>query len=164
MKTNAKNIETKVTSEKSILDAKNATIEKRKEQIKNSQNSIFDNVDFMNLEKKVSSIKVKESITKEAQKMYKFELSKLDAKQQKRERTKLRNKRNKFANNVILHFQKKNESELRKEIDLFKEFYKANYILNDYSLISLSSNNRDEDTKILLNSFLDIVKLIMTIK
>lgn len=154
----------KLTSEKEIAQNKENVIAKRKKEIKGEKNSLFENIDFMNLEKKVSTLKVKETISKDVQKMYKFEKESLDAKQQKRLRTKMRNQRNKFANNVILHFQKKNEVELKKEVNSFTNFYKENYILNDFSLLSISSNNRDKDTETLLNSFLEIVKLVMTIK
>ena len=42
----------------------------------------------------------------------------------------------------------------------FVSFYKENYILNDFSLLSISSNNRDKDTEILLNSMLEVIKLV----
>lgn len=150
-----------LTSEKEIANNKKNVIAKRKEEIKNSKNSIFENNDFLSLEKKVSSLKVKEKVSSnERKKMYKFENSNLTKEETKKLRQKMRTIRNRFANNVILHFQQKNEELLKKEVKEFKEFYLKNYILNDYSLISISFNNRDKETINLLNPFLEIVKLL----
>jgi hypothetical protein len=150
----------KVTSEKEIAQKKINVIEKRKNQIKNSENSIFENTDFLNLEKKVSALKVKEKISIDRQKMYKFESTISDLKELKKQRSKMRNIRNRYANNIILQFQKKNEIELKKEVKEFKDFYLKNYVLNDFSLLSISSNNRDKETELILNSMLEIIKLI----
>lgn len=75
-------------------------------------------------------------------------------------RTKLRNKRNAFSNNIILYKNQSNIELLQKEVKEFISFYLETYVLNDYSLISLSSNNRDKDSEILLKSMLEIVKLM----
>jgi hypothetical protein len=151
---------TKVTSEKEIAQNKINVIDLRKNQIKNSENSIFENTDFLNLEKKISALKVKEKISIDRQKMYKFESTINDLKELKKQRSKMRNIRNRYANNIILQFQKKNEIELKKEVKEFKDFYLQNYVLNDYSLLSISSNNRDKETELILNSMLEIIKLI----
>lgn len=159
MTTTTKNLGNKITSEKEIKNKKEEVIKKRKEEIKNSENSIFENSDFLSLEKKIFQLKVKEKTNNERKLMYKFEKTNLSKEETKKLRSKMRNIRNKFANNVILYFQKKEEINLKKEVNLFKEFYLKNYILNDYSLISISSNNRDKDTTEILTNFLEIVKL-----
>jgi hypothetical protein len=75
-------------------------------------------------------------------------------------RTKIRNKRNAFANNIILYKNNKDIENLKKEVKSFIKFYLETYVLNDYSLKSISSNNRDKETTFLLSSMLDIIKLI----
>ena len=76
----------------------------------------------------------------------------------KRQRQILRHKRNIFINNIILFHSTKNETELKKEINLFDKFYKENYLLNDYSINSIMKSNSDNDTKIKVKIFLEIVK------
>lgn len=49
-------------------------------------------------------------------------------------------------------------NELKNEINLFNEFYKETYLLNDYSLNSICQNNSDNETKIKTKLFLQIVK------
>lgn len=151
---------TKVISEKVIAQNKKEAINKSIEKVKNSENSIFANTDFLNLENKISKLKVKEKISIDRQKMYKFESTIKDLKELKKQRSKMRNIRNRYANNIILQFQKKNEIELKKEVKEFEEFYLKNYVLNDYSLLSISSNNRDKETELLLNSMLEIIKFL----
>jgi hypothetical protein len=75
-------------------------------------------------------------------------------------RTKVRNKRNSFANNIILYKNNSDIENLKKEVKSFISFYLETYVLNDYSLKSISSNNRDKETTFLLSSMLDIIKLI----
>lgn len=149
--------------EKKVLDLTNpqnkkAFIDAQKNAIKNETKIDLKAIDFNNLKNKikVSNIKVKETIEKT--KMYKFESTIVDLKELKKLRSKMRNKRNAFANNIILNFQKENVENLIKEVNNFDKFYKENYILNDYSLISISSNNRDKETEILLTSMLNIIK------
>ena len=151
---------TNVTTTSKLNDAKNVVIEKRKNQIKNSTSNIFENVDFMNLENKISKLNVKEKISFDKQKMYKYPIECTTSEQQKKFRTKMRNQIKRFSNNIILSYQKKNEIELKKEVKSFNDFYKENYILNDYSIISISSNNRDKETLLLIEPMLEIVKLL----
>ena len=51
--------------------------------------------------------------------------------------------------------------EVKRFVDEFEEFYKKEYILNDYSLLSISSNNRDKDTEEKLNLMLNIIKIVL---
>ena len=160
METNAKKVVDN-KSQKGIDNNKKNAIENAKEKIKNST-SIFENADVINIEKIASKIKVSEKSEKAL--MYKFERTTTTTKEQKKLRQKIRNKRNYFADNIVLQFQKKNESELKKFVSQFDDFYKKEYILNDYSLLSLSSNNRDKDTEEKLNAMLQIIALVKSNK
>ena len=151
----------KNVSEKEIAQNKKNLIEQRKNEVKNAKNSIFENADFSNLENTISKIKVKESIN-DKKLMYKFEKENLSQKEAKRKRQQLRNKRNRYANNIILYFQQKKETELKKEVSEFKKFYLENYILNDFSILSISSNNRDKETTEILESMLKIIAFVKT--
>jgi len=151
----------KNVSEKEIAQNKKNLIEQRKNEVKNSKNSIFENADFSNLENAISKIKVKESVN-DKKLMYKFEKENFSQKETKRKRQQLRNKRNRYANNIILYFQQKKETELKKEISEFEKFYLENYILNDFSILSISSNNRDKETTEILESMLKIISFVKT--
>ena len=148
------------TTTKDLDNAKQNLIAQRKESLKNSEKSIFENVDFMNLEKQVLKVKVSEKLTNERKLMYKFERTIKDKAKEKQLRTKIRKQRNAFANNIILCFQKKNEIDLKKYVSEFEKFYLETYILNDFSLQSISFNNRDKDVEILLTSMLQIISFI----
>ena len=76
----------------------------------------------------------------------------------KKKRQILRKQRNKFVDNVLFFKSQKNNVELKKEIESFNKFYKETYILNDYSLNSICQNNSDNETKIKVKMFLQIVK------
>lgn len=158
MKTNV------TTSENQIKEQKNALIEKRKEEIKNPKLSNknlleldLNNLDLSNIKGLIKeNVKTKEISTKFQ--MYKFERTDLSTKEQKKKRTQIRNKRNKLTDNILYFFSNDKKEELKKEINLFNQFYKETYILNDLSLISICQSNADEDTKIKLNFMLKIVK------
>lgn len=59
-------------------------------------------------------------------------------------RSKLRKIAENFAKTIIAE---KNESKLKDLITDFKEFYTAFYLVNDFSVNSICSNNTDEQTK-----------------
>lgn len=161
MKANFNNGQKKVTSEKEIAEKKQNVIEQRKSEIKNASDSLFESTDFLNLENQISKMKVSEKqVGKGRDLMYKFERQNLSSKEVKRERSKIRKKRDAFADNIILFAKKKDEVQLKKEILDFKKWYVDTYILNDFSLISLSSNNRDKDTEDKLNLMLNIIKVV----
>lgn len=83
--------------------------------------------------------------------MYKIEVD-------KKLRKKLRNQRDKFKSNIIYYFNNKNKKDLKEEIKSFNKFYKETYSLNDYSLLSVASNNSDKQTKVELLIMLKIIK------
>ena len=59
-------------------------------------------------------------------------------------RSKLRKIAENFAKTIIAE---KNEEKLKSLIENFNEFYKSFYLINDYSLNSICSNNTDEQIK-----------------
>lgn len=60
----------------------------------------------------------------------------------------LRSKLRKIAENFAKTINnEKNKENLKSLIKNFEEFYKSFYILNDYSVNSICSNNTDEQTK-----------------
>jgi hypothetical protein len=157
----------KKLSQKELLDSKNADLQKA---LNLSQKKLLDTLNTFDFK----DIKVKEkksSDKKSRNDMYHYQFlfnkyKNLDyskftdadfKKNDKSLRTKLRHKRNSFANNIILYAQNKDLVNLQKEIKDFNSFYKETYVLNDYSLKSISDTNSDSDTKILLNMMLDII-------
>lgn len=141
-----------------------------------SDDKIIDILNSKSLIDSLDKVKVKESKIKNTnsnkddfykydflfKKYFSLDYSKIDkndfSKYGKKIRTKVRNQRNIFANNVIHYAKNKNLIELKNEIKNFNIFYKETYLLNDYSLKSISNNNSDDDTKKLLITFLEIVK------
>ena len=59
-------------------------------------------------------------------------------------RSKLRKIAENFAKTILAE---KNDDKLKNLIKDFNEFYQSFYLLNDYSLNSICSNNTDEQTK-----------------
>ena len=138
-----------------------------KKVISNVEKSIFDNVelDKNNLDKFLSKLENK-NLNSKKETLGKRELYKKSIKDFEKEseyksyKRKMRNNLKSFCNNIQFAFIKKNEIELKKEIDLFQKFYKENYILNDYSEESLRFNNADEDTKDNIKDMLTILKAL----
>lgn len=59
-------------------------------------------------------------------------------------RAKLRKIAENFAKTIIAE---KNEDKLKSLIENFNEFYQSFYLVNDYSLNSICSNNTEDETK-----------------
>lgn len=76
----------------------------------------------------------------------------------KKERGGLRRKRDSFIRKIMNHNEKKSIDLRNEEIENFKEFYKKNYLKNDYSLESLSSSNSKESNKEFIQDFLNHLK------
>lgn len=84
-----------------------------------------------------------------------FSKDKINGLEGKSFRGKMRGKRDKLINN-ILFFAKGNKIEdMKKEIELFNNFYKENYCINDYSLQSLS-NKEDKNISLALSIIKEI--------
>lgn len=157
----------KELSQKDLKDAQNKDL---KDALKLTQKELTDKLNLFDFSKiKIKEKKSNDTKSKDDMYYYQFLFKKYQNKDYsilnkdefkklgQRLRTKIRNKRNSFANNIIFYAQNKNLIELQKEIVSFNSFYKETYILNDYSLKSISSTNRDEESTILLNMMLDII-------
>lgn len=88
----------------------------------------------------------------------------LHPKQRKSFRMKARRTRNTFAKNIISLAKKKDQKELQAEVKNFMIFYKENYKVNDLTVTSLSAKNNDDDTEVLLNEALSIIKKMKVAK
>ncbi|MEX2017557.1 MAG: hypothetical protein WD876_03730 [Candidatus Pacearchaeota archaeon] len=119
--------------------------------------SKVDNATLKVLAKKVIAKKEKKEIrktkTKEKNFIYKFQLAdkKLSAKDEKKMRNKLRRKMQNIVNEIIISKDKK------AGIKNFLLQYKKEYILNDFTLESIS-NSSDETKREDLEKVLSIVK------
>lgn len=70
-------------------------------------------------------------------------------------RTKLRKISENFAKSII---SEKDKNKLNSLIENFKEYYKGIYLLNDFSVNSICSNNTDNETKKLYEQMFEIIK------
>lgn len=138
---NEKNVMNEILNSKNLMNDENLL------------NLDLENLDTNNFNLLVNQLSknIKQKKESSRDKLYKNEVD-------KKQRQILRKKRNNFIDNIILFHSLKNEVELKKEINLFDKFYKENYLLNDYSINSIMQNNSDNDTKIKVKIFLEIVK------
>ena len=115
------------------------------------------------LESKIIERKSTERIT-----LYKypntFTKEQINAKQGKQFRSKLRTKLNNFTNNIFLFAKQNRVSELKTEIKNFDSFYKENYLLNDYSLNSLTNINEDKEKFTNIKLMLEIINEVKSAK
>lgn len=115
------------------------------------------------LENKIIERKSTERIT-----LYKypseFTKEQINAKQGKQFRSKLRTKLNNFTNNIFLFAKQNRVDELKTEIKNFDSFYKENYLLNDYSLSSLTNINEDKEKFANIKLMLDIINEVKNAK
>ena len=147
MSTTAKKSENKKEVKEIIATSKNLFNDE------NLLNLDLESLDTNNIDLLVNELSknLKQKKESNKDKMYKIEVD-------KKQRQILRKQRNKFVDNILFFKSQKNEIELKKEINLFNKFYKETYILNDYSLNSICQNNSDNETKIKVKVFLQIVK------
>lgn len=126
------------TNKKSISTKKSNTVTKE------NKNVNKDNATASALLKKVSS-KERSTKTKDKNFLYKFQIeeSNLNSKDQKKKRNKIRRQLKNLVNSIIsVNLKGKKETKYNKD---FINFYKANYILNDFSLSSLTNKTNEED-------------------
>lgn len=91
--------------------------------------------------------------------LYKDEIYKDLSKEEKKSlRMKIRRKRNALLKGIIALHKEGKKDELKEEVSTFISFYKAFYKVNDLSATSLSANNKDEDTSLMINEALSIIK------
>lgn len=138
-----------------------------KKVISNVEKSIFDNIelDKNNLDNFLNKLESKNLNSKKEtsgkRELYKKSLKDFEKETEyKSYKRKMRNNLKSFCNNIQFAFVKKNEIELKKEIELFNKFYKENYILNNYSEESLRFNNADDDIKENIKDMLIILKAL----
>jgi predicted TIM-barrel fold metal-dependent hydrolase len=81
-----------------------------------------------------------------------------DATEKKSYRSKMRRKIKSFVKNGIYLAQQKNKKELQALIVEFNKFYKAEFILNDYSVGSVCAKHTDLERQGRIKLFLQIVK------
>jgi len=75
----------------------------------------------------------------------------------KKERTILRGKRDRLIIRILKSNEDKDLKKRNEIIKEFKDFYSKNYLINDYSINSLSRNS-NESSKEFLNDFLNQIK------
>ena len=150
------------TAEKNVSTTKNVATEKKS----NLLDINLDSLNFDKIEKKIQiKTKIEEKKSSSKDLIYKFQLdNNLTDKQKKSLRTKLRNKRINFEKDIILNYSNNNNTELKKEISNFIAFYKENYILNDFSLYSLISNNTDTEKMKRTDEALNVIKELLQLK
>jgi hypothetical protein len=139
-------------------------INEKKELIKNSDSNkevdFFKNLDFINVSENIKNLSEK-SLSKDRELMYKYPNEIRGNKdKEKAFRTKLRKDLKKFVETFLYNiYIQKNEINAKNTFNLFNVFYKDNYLKNDFSLLSLSANNRDKDNNEKnLIMFLDTIK------
>jgi len=125
-------------------------VESSKQVTTKKENKNIDNATIKALTKNEE----RKTSVKEKNFLYKFQLesTKLTDKQSKQQRNKLRRNLKLIVNKIILANLKKKDLTLCKE---FIIFYKANYILNDFTLKSLTNVN-DKD---LINDYTIVLNL-----
>ena len=126
----------------------------------------LDTLNFDKIEKKIQiKTKIEEKKSSSKDLIYKFQLdNNLTDKQKKSFRTKLRNKRINLEKDILKYYSENNNAELKKEISNFIAFYKENYILNDFSLYSLISNNTDTEKMKRTDETINVIKELLQIK
>lgn len=152
MTTNVKNSDSKKVVDLTTKENKEKFVSAKKEQIKNSDSKkevdFFKNLDFLNVNDTIKDLSLKNTNdTKEV--MYNYPTEILgDSKKEKSFRTKLRSKLSNFVDTFLFNvFNDKDEQKAKDTFNNFKDFYFKNYKKNDYSILSLSANNRDKDIK-----------------
>lgn len=93
---------------------------------------------------KINKDKIRVTTSKEKNFIYKFQLDgSINEKEQKKKRNKLRRNLKNIVNTIIVANMKKENLEVLTD---FLNFYKSNYILNDFTLKSIT-NSSDLDLK-----------------
>src|SRR3989304_669182 len=142
------------------MKTKNANVEviaTAKETTK-KQSSKNKNLDTATIKTVINKDKERATTVKEKNFLYKFQVEqrkiKLTAKEEKKNRNKIRRNLTLLTNQIIIDNLKKKDLSKCKD---FINFYKENYILNDFTLKSLTNVN-DEDKIKDYNFVLDLCK------
>lgn len=141
------------TSKNAIAkNQKNVSATKKETQTKKAETKIT-NLNLSQFAEKLNSIEVKEKKQKETLYRYpeNFSQSDINSEKGKTFRNSLRNKRKRFVNNVLFAAKQMNvkkdadaEKALKDHVNAFNDFYKENYLCNDFSLKSVSASSKDE--------------------
>lgn len=160
--------ETKVIETKKAVTPKKTVIKKEKKEVVKKETKEKSSLVKLNLSQfsdKLKNVEIKEKIKKDAKYIYpeSFTTNDINESKGKKFRQSLRTKLERISNNIFFYTKTKEESKLIAEIKLFTSFYKENYLVNDYSLTSLSDSS-NEAKKRDLTLLLDIAKVVNKIK
>lgn len=154
---------------KKANEMKNESLKNQNEEIvKNNLETISDdfikNLDSLNLES-IEKITLKNDYSHKVgnKKDNLYKNKPIDKEQQKKFRQKMRKLRESFQNKICFLYSQNDSENLKKEIKNFLEFYKNEYVLNDFSLNSLVYPNADGQTKEKTTEFLTVLKQILSI-
>lgn len=143
---------------------KKVTTAKKVEEKKVNNVEVIDNATLVALRSKVNFEKKEKdnSISMRTKNfIYKFETREsLTDKESKKKRSKLRKDLQKIIDRMILSNHNKTDLSLCEE---FINFYKLNYVMNDYSLQSFT-NSQDEDKRSELQFCIELCKVYLTNK
>jgi len=124
------------------------------------------NVEKVNLSKYADRLKdVSISEKKKKDRKYKYpegytEID-INSEKGKKFRNSLRNQIKRFANNIFVYTKQNDAKKLKEEISLFNAFYKLNYLLNDYSVSSITqtkNESKEKDISFMLEIIKDLQK------
>ena len=115
-------------------------------------------VDFSNLEKLASSVKLPEGSSSGSKEIYK--ISELTEKQRRAFRREMRKDLDNYAIDVVTGLNSKNYDKIQKIYDKFMPIYKAKFVLNDFSLASIRTTIKHEADRKNLQIFIDTMKTI----
>jgi len=156
-KPTTKKVETKKElTEDEILE--NSLLESNKLDLLNFD---LDSLNFDSILKNSEKMKsVSEKSEKNKTSISKFELYAF--KTTKADRQKIRTNLKKYTLNIYSVIATNDLEQIKTFISEFLKFYKENYKLNDFTLNSLSYNNRDKDTEERINDFLKLFKELIS--
>jgi len=149
---------------KSILKSKIDYSKLSKKDLDNVQLDVLNLTQFKSLRKNKDNVSKKKLVSVKRDMYNSTIFESIDIKNnviqldRKKVRKQIRNKRNKFVNNILFYFDNNQLNDLKSSITSFNIFYKDVYTLNDYSLKSIASNNSDKETLKDLKQFLFIMK------
>lgn len=108
-----------------------------------------------NSKKQLDQINANESIKENSTKEFNSNLYSFNP--TKKERSQLRRQRDSFIKSILRYNEEKNLEKRNEKIEEFKAFYKEKYLLNDYSLGSLSQSPMKSSNEI-IEDFLNQLK------
>jgi hypothetical protein len=146
-------------------NANEAFLNAKKDSIKNDTK--IENFDFLkdldnlNLKTNVDTLKqVSTKVLNNGNYLYKYELLDLDSEEKTSKRKKLRREKKSICSNIVYFKSKKEIENLKNSVSKFLDFYKKEFILNDFSINSFCAKNTDDENKNLFIDALEIVKIL----